>query len=262
VSSLEHAFGEHRPSLVFHAAAHKHVPMMEANPVEAVKNNIIGTENVIRACRRFDVERFILISTDKAVNPASVMGASKRIAEILTQSMNSHVCKLAAVWFGNVLGSSGSVISTFKKQIEMGGPVTVTHQNMERYFMTIPEAVSLVMIAGTLAEGGEIFELDMGKPVNIYDLAKEMIRMSGLEPDHDIKIEFVGARPGEKMFEEIAFSSEEVIETSQEKLYVMKSNGIDTDLFMEKLAAVKQAALLYDYSRLATILMETVGSFS
>jgi FlaA1/EpsC-like NDP-sugar epimerase len=161
-----------------------------------------------------------------------------------------------------VLGSVGSVIPTFKKQIEMGGPVTVTHQDMERYFMTIPEAVSLVMIAGTLAEGGEIFELDMGSPVRIYDLAKEMIRMSGYEPDKDIKIEFVGVRPGEKMFEEIAFGSEKVMKTSQEKLYVMKGNGIDAESFMVKLSLVKQAALAYDASQLSEILMEAVSSFS
>ena len=314
-SFLEYVFRTHRPSLVFHAAAHKHVPMMEDNPVEAVKNNVVGTENVIRACRMYGAERFILISTDKAVNPSGIMGASKRVAELLTQSMGgqaqqsegvdagdasgqapqsegvdagdasgqapqgggadagdasgqaqqsegAQACRMAAVRFGNVLASTGSVIPTFQKQIEMGGPVTVTHQDMERYFITIPEAVSLVMVAATLADGGEIFVLDMGKPVKIYDLARELIRLSGYEPERDIRIEFIGVRPGEKMVEEIALDSEKVNRTTQEKLFVMKSNGYDPVSFWAKLAEIKEAALAYDETGLKSALMETVERFS
>ena len=292
---LEYVFRTHRPRLVFHAAAHKHVPMMEDNPIEAVKNNVVGTENVIRACRMYGVERFILISTDKAVNPSGIMGASKRVAELLVQSMGGQAqqgteagtdtgagtsvsagagtstdadasdvlaCRMAAVRFGNVLASTGSVIPTFQKQIEMGGPVTVTHQDMERYFITIPEAVSLVMIAATLADGGEIFVLDMGKPVRIYDLARELIRLSGYEPEKDIRIEFIGVRPGEKMVEEIALDSEKVNRTTQEKLFVMKGDGCDVASFREKLAEIKEAAEAYDEGRLKAVLMETVERFS
>ena len=278
---LAYVFRTHQPKLVFHAAAHKHVPMTEANPFEAVKNNIIGTENVLGACRNFGVERFILISTDKAVNPSSIMGATKRIAELLTQSAglqsaqeaNGQVlqesdasalpgCRMAAVRFGNVLASTGSVIPTFQKQIEAGGPVTVTHQDMERYFITIPEAVSLVMIAGTLAEGGEIFILDMGKPVKIYDLAKELIRLSGFEPERDIRIEFIGPRPGEKMIEEIILDSEKASKTAQEKLFVMMSKSFDANAFQSKLAQIKEAGRAYDPDRLKEILMETAEAFS
>ena len=259
---LAHVFRSWQPELVFHAAAHKHVPMVEANPAEAVKNNIAGTENVLVACQRYGVERFILISSDKAVNPANIMGATKRIAELLTQSKNTPGCKMAAVRFGNVLASAGSVIPTFRKQIEAGGPVTVTHQDMERYFITIQEAVSLVMIAGTLAEGGEIFVLDMGKPVKIYDLAKELIRLSGYEPEKDIKIAFTGVRPGEKMFEEIVLDSEKVSRTAQEQIFIMKSGEIDTEALMGKLAQIKAAAHAFDEAALKAVLMETVGQFS
>jgi FlaA1/EpsC-like NDP-sugar epimerase len=240
---LEEVFAEYRPQVVFHAAAHKHVPMMENNPLEAIKNNIMGTENVLHSCISHQAERCILISTDKAVNPTGIMGATKRAAELLAQSLNSPQCRMAAVRFGNVLGSKGSVVPIFKKQIEAGGPITVTHQDMERYFITIPEAVSLIMVAATLTEGGEIFALDMGKPVKIDMLARELIRLSGLEPDKDIKIEYVGVRPGEKMAEEIYWDEEKVIRTVQEKLFVMKSQPPDYESFALHLRKVKELTI-------------------
>ncbi|HEX2937816.1 MAG TPA: nucleoside-diphosphate sugar epimerase/dehydratase [Ruminiclostridium sp.] len=216
-------FEEFKPDVVFHAAAHKHVPMMELNPREAVKNNVFGTINVAQAAILFKAEKFILISTDKAVNPANIMGATKRIAEMTIQLFNRmSETDLAAVRFGNVLGSSGSVVPFFKKQIAEGGPVTVTHPEMRRYFMTIPEAVQLVLEAGAMADGGEIFVLDMGKPVLIYDLACDLIRLSGYEPDKDIKIIFTGLRPGEKLFEEISLAEEDVVKTPNNKIYICK----------------------------------------
>lgn len=209
-----------KPSVVLHAAAHKHVPLMEANPSEAIKNNVIGTLNVIRAAQSAEVETCVLISTDKAVNPTSVMGASKRIAEMLMQALAvKSKTRLAAVRFGNVLGSNGSVIPIFKKQIAEGGPVTVTHPEMRRFFMTIPEATQLVLQAATYAEAGDIFVLDMGKPVYIVDVARDLIRLSGLEPDRDIPITFSGMRPGEKLFEELATDAEQTSATAHERIF-------------------------------------------
>lgn len=216
-------FETYRPQVVFHAAAHKHVPMMEMNPREAVKNNVFGTINIAQAAIDYKAEKFILISTDKAVNPTNIMGATKRIAEMVVQLFNnSSKTDLAAVRFGNVLGSSGSVVPFFEKQIEAGGPVTVTHPQMRRYFMTIPEAVQLVLEAGAMADGGEIFVLDMGKPVLIYDLACDLIRLSGHDPDNDIKIVFTGLRPGEKLFEEISLAEEDVSKTTNNKIYICR----------------------------------------
>ena len=223
---LEEVFEAYKPKVVFHAAAHKHVPLMEDSPNEAIKNNVYGTYNVAKTCERMGVERFVLISTDKAVNPTNIMGTSKRIAEMvvqqfaLRQKKNNGKTIYAAVRFGNVLGSNGSVIPLFKKQIKEGGPVTVTHPEINRFFMTIPEAAQLVMQAGALADGGEIFILDMGEPVKIVDLAKNLIELSGYVPDVDIKIEFSGLRPGEKLYEELLLDKQKHTSTKHNKIYI------------------------------------------
>ena len=222
---LREVFELYRPQIVFHAAAHKHVPMMELNPQEALKNNVMGTLYMVEMAIKYKVDRFTLISTDKAVNPTNIMGATKRVAEMLIQRANAWgSTRFSAVRFGNVLCSNGSVVPLFKKQIQAGGPVTVTDKNIKRYFMTIPEAVQLVLEAGAFAKGGEIFVLDMGEPVNIYDLAVSMIRLSGLQPGKDIRIEITGLRPGEKLFEEISLSDEIVTKTANERIFVLKAN--------------------------------------
>jgi FlaA1/EpsC-like NDP-sugar epimerase len=218
---MKDLFEEHRPTAVFHAAAHKHVPMMEWNPGEAVKNNVFGTKTVADLSHHYGVERFVMISTDKAVNPTSIMGATKRVAEIYVQALSQRSdTKFVTVRFGNVLGSAGSVIPIFKEQIAAGGPVTVTDPNMRRYFMTIPEASQLVLEAGMMGNGGEIFILDMGEPVKIVDLARDLITLSGLKPDVDIEVRFTGMRPGEKLFEELSVDAESADKTRHPKIFV------------------------------------------
>jgi len=239
---LEQIFGTYRPDVVFHAAAHKHVCLMEDNPSEALKNNILGTQNVAECAHRFETKRFVLISTDKAVNPTSIMGATKRIAEMIIQAFDKKSnTEFVAVRFGNVLGSNGSVIPLFKKQIAQGGPVTVTHNEIKRYFMTIREAVQLVIQAGAMAKGGEIFVLDMGEPIKIIDLARELVRLSGFEPDVDIKIQITGLRPGEKLYEELLMTEEGTMPTSHEKIFIEKPTAFDFDTLKAEIEALRRS---------------------
>ena len=236
-------FETYKPDIVYHAAAHKHVPLMETSPNEAVKNNVFGTWKTAQAAAMNGTKRFVMISTDKAVNPTNIMGASKRICEMIIQTFNKHYeTEFVAVRFGNVLGSNGSVIPLFKKQIMAGGPVTVTHPDIIRYFMTIPEAVSLVLQAGAYAKGGEIFVLDMGKPVKILELAKNLIRLSGYRVDEDIKIEFTGLRPGEKLYEELLMEEEGLKETANKLIHVGKPIEIDEMRFFVQLKDLKEAS--------------------
>ena len=233
-------FDKYKPDVVFHAAAHKHVPLKERRPQEAIKNNVFGTKNVMDVAIEKEVERFIMISTDKAVNPTNAMGASKRLTEIILQSKgNKYKTKFAAVRFGNVLGSNGSVIPIFKEQIKKGGPITITHRNIIRYFMTIPEAAQLVLQAGYYASEGEIFLLDMGEPVKIIDLATNLIKLSGLEPYKDIDIEEIGLRPGEKMYEELSLDYESSEKTDNQMIYKNTTLDIDVEELDKKLVELK-----------------------
>ena len=238
---LNEIFEEYKPYLVFHAAAHKHVPLMETSPLEAIKNNVFGTLNVVNCADEYNVKRFILISTDKAVNPTNIMGATKRLCEMIIQAKNKvSDTEYAAVRFGNVLGSNGSVVPLFKKQIAHGGPVTVTHKEITRFFMTIPEAVSLVLQAMSGAKGGEIFVLDMGEPVKIYDMAVKLIKLSGLEPGVDIQIKVTGLRPGEKLYEELLMAEEGLTETKHDKIHVAKPSDINMTMINKKLKTLRQ----------------------
>lgn len=237
---LNEIFEQYHPYLVFHAAAHKHVPLMETSPLEAIKNNVFGTYNTVKCADEYGVKRFILISTDKAVNPTNIMGATKRLCELIIQAKNKvSKTEYAAVRFGNVLGSNGSVVPLFKKQIAKGGPVTVTHKEITRFFMTIPEAVSLVLQAMSGAKGGEIFVLDMGEPVKIYDMAVKLIKLSGLEPNVDIQIKVTGLRPGEKLYEELLMAEEGLTETKHDKIHVAKPSDIDMEKLEAKLAKLQ-----------------------
>lgn len=239
---MNSVFEQYRPNIVFHAAAHKHVPLMEDSPNEAIKNNVFGTLKTVQAADRYGVERFVLISTDKAVNPTNIMGASKRICEMIIQAYNRRSkTEYVAVRFGNVLGSNGSVIPLFKQQIKEGGPVTVTHPEIIRYFMTIPEAVSLVLQAGAFAKGGEIFVLDMGEPIKIVDLAKNLIRLSGYIPNEDIMIEYTGLRPGEKLYEECLMEEEDLDKTSNDRISIAKPIEMEDDVFLDSLTELKDA---------------------
>ena len=233
---MESVFEKYRPNIVYHAAAHKHVPLMEDSPNEAIKNNVFGTYKTATAADKYGADRFVLISTDKAVNPTNIMGASKRMCEMVVQMMNRHSkTEFVAVRFGNVLGSNGSVIPLFKKQIEEGGPVTVTHRDIIRYFMTIPEAVSLVLQAGAYAKGGEIFVLNMGEPVRILDLAENLIRLSGYVPYEDIDIQFTGLRPGEKLYEEMLMDEEGLQDTPNKLIHIGKPIKFDEEGFRKEL---------------------------
>ncbi len=259
---MEKIFDKYRPEVVFHAAAHKHVPLMENSPGEAIKNNIFGTLNVAMLSSKYNVKRFLLISTDKAVNPTNVMGATKRAAEMIIQSLNEESkTEFVAVRFGNVLGSNGSVIPLFKKQIEEGGPVTVTHPNIIRYFMTIEEAVGLVIQAGGMAKGGEIFVLDMGEPVKILDLAKNLIRLSGFEPDVDIKIVFTGLRPGEKLYEELLMSEEGLLDTKHKKIFIGRPIDFDKNDLQKYLIELRNIVLEEDDELMEQAMKNLVPTF-
>ena len=261
-SQLERLFEKEKIDVVFHAAAHKHVPLMEKNAEEAVKNNVFGTLNLLECADKYGVQRFVQISTDKAVNPTNIMGATKRICEMMVQSKDkTSKTEFVAVRFGNVLGSNGSVIPLFEEQIKTMGPVTVTHPDIIRYFMTIPEAVSLVLTAGGLAKGGEIFVLDMGEPVKIKSLAENLIRLSGFVPHEDIKIEYVGLRPGEKLYEELLMDEEGIKKTESKKIYIGHPINMDEKAFYDDIEKLRGVAARGNYSEIEAMLMKIVPTF-
>lgn len=261
-SQLERLFEKEKIDVVFHAAAHKHVPLMEKNAEEAVKNNVFGTLNLLECADKYGVQRFVQISTDKAVNPTNIMGATKRICEMMVQSKDkTSKTEFVAVRFGNVLGSNGSVIPLFEEQIKTMGPVTVTHPDIIRYFMTIPEAVSLVLTAGGLAKGGEIFVLDMGEPVKIKSLAENLIRLSGFVPHEDIKIEYVGLRPGEKLYEELLMDEEGIKKTESKKIYIGHPINMDEKAFYDDIEKLRDVAARGNYFEIEAMLMKIVPTF-
>ncbi len=259
---LEDIFKTYNPYIVFHAAAHKHVPLMEDSPQEAVKNNVLGTLNVVECADKYNVKRFVMISTDKAVNPTNVMGATKRICEMIVQSaQKTSKTEFVAVRFGNVLGSNGSVIPLFKRQIENGGPITLTDKRITRYFMTIPEAAQLVLQSAAYAKGGEIFVLDMGEPVKIYDLARNLIRLSGYKPNEDIKIEVCGLRPGEKLYEELLMDEEGLTNTSHDKIFIGQPIDVDRAKLDEYIDELKLVADSNDNERIKSAIEKIVPTY-
>ena len=261
-SSLDSLFSKHRPQVVFHAAAYKHVPLMENSPVEAVKNNIFGTKNIIDTASKYGAESFVLVSTDKAVNPTSIMGATKRVAEFLTINMNGYSnTRFSTVRFGNVLGSNGSVVPIFKEQLKNGGPLTVTHPDIERFFMLIPEAVQLVLIAAASGEGGELFVLDMGKPVKIADFAENFIRLSGFIPHREIQIKYTGLRPGEKLFEELFDKTEKSVTTSHSKLMMAIPEVPSLESLNQYISELEHAVLNYAVDEVELIMQKIVPNF-
>lgn len=260
---LEEIFEQYKPEIIFHAAAHKHVPLMEHNPQEAIKNNVKGTLNVAECADKYKAKKFVLISTDKAVNPTNVMGATKRLCEMIVQALNRKSnTDFVAVRFGNVLGSNGSVIPLFQKQISEGGPVTLTHKDIIRYFMLIPEAAQLVLQAGAYAKGGEIFILDMGKPVKIYDLAVNLIKLSGFEPHKDIEIKITGLRPGEKLYEELLMNEEGMQETKHEKIFIGKPSEFDLNVLKDEIDELLEIAQNRNNEQLRVKLKEVVPTYN
>lgn len=262
---LNQIISAYRPNIIFHAAAHKHVPLMEDNPSEAIKNNVIGTLNIAQLASQYKVEKFVLISTDKAVNPTNVMGATKRLCEMIVQAVNherGNKTEFVAVRFGNVLGSNGSVIPLFKRQIKNGGPVTLTHKDITRYFMLIPEAAQLVLQAGAYAKGGEIFVLDMGKPVKIYDLAENLIRLSGYTPNKDIKIEITGLRPGEKLYEELLMNNDNLTKTAHNKIFIDKPETISLNKIIKQIDDLLFVTKIGNKNMLKDKLKEIVPTYS
>jgi FlaA1/EpsC-like NDP-sugar epimerase len=255
-------FASFKPHVVFHAAAYKHVPMQEHHPGEAFKANVLGTRNLAEAALENGVEHFVLVSTDKAVRPTNVMGATKRAAEMIIQSVNgAGPTRFMAVRFGNVIGSSGSVIPLFQQQIAQGGPVTVTHPEITRYFMSIPEAAQLILQAGAMGEGGEIFILDMGEPVRIADMARDLIRLNGMEPDKDIPIEFIGLRPGEKLYEELITVGEGIVPTGHSKVLVLRGTISDRQTLNNRLDELGEIARAVDGGRLKEKLKELIPEY-
>ncbi|MEG1568212.1 MAG: UDP-N-acetylglucosamine 4,6-dehydratase family protein, partial [Oscillospiraceae bacterium] len=255
-------FDRFRPDVVFHAAAHKHVPLMEDSPEEAVKNNVFGTYNVAMAAEKYGAKRFVLISSDKAVNPTNVMGATKRVCEMIVQCLaQKSKTSFVAVRFGNVLGSNGSVLPLFKEQIAGGGPLTVTHPDIVRYFMTIPEAVRLVLEAGSMGNGGDIFVLDMGNPVKILELAENLIKLSGFIPYRDIEIKFTGLRPGEKLYEELLMDEEGIQQTENKKIYIGAPLKLNKNTFFDHLTALKEIAYSNNSENLVQALIDMVPTF-
>jgi len=260
---VEQIFENYRPQVVIHAAAHKHVPLMELNPGEAIKNNVVGTQIVADAADNYGTTNFVMISTDKAVNPTSLMGSSKRIAEMYIQDLSrTSKTHFVTVRFGNVLGSDGSVVPIFKKQIAQGGPVTITHPQMKRYFMTIPEASQLVLQAATMGKGGEIFVLDMGEPVKIVDLARELITLSGLRPEEDIKMVFTGLRPGEKLFEELSIKGEDMQPTRHPKIGIWKNIPMDSNKLCAGIDELVNIAKTRNHSGIVQKIKELVPEYA